>query len=90
MNTKSNTCRRTAITVPGDLLDDVDRAAGERGESRSRFITTVLRVALRARGDSDITRRLNALFSDEKIDLEQRKMAAEMDAIGTRWSDERW
>ena len=37
--------RKTAIAVPQDVLDDVDRLARLKGESRSGFITRVLRLA---------------------------------------------
>jgi len=50
--------RKTAIAVPAEILDEVDRAARARGESRSRFITRVLRLAVRARRDAEVTRRL--------------------------------
>lgn len=82
--------RKTAIAVPEDLLDEVDRAARERGESRSRFINEVLRAAVRARRDREITRRLDELFADEAVGREQRRTAREMDSAGTDWDDERW
>ena len=59
--------RKTAIAVPEDLLDEVDRAARARGESRSRFISRVLALVVRARRDAEITRRLDALFGDEPL-----------------------
>lgn len=82
--------RKTAIAMPEDVLADVDRAARERGESRSRFITRVLRAAVRARRDADITRRLDALFADETLSEQQRQEAAELDVIGTDWGEEGW
>jgi metal-responsive CopG/Arc/MetJ family transcriptional regulator len=71
--------RKTAIAIPQDLLEDVDRAAVERGESRSRYITRVLRFAVRARRDAEITRRLDALFASEAVKAEQRQGATEAD-----------
>jgi metal-responsive CopG/Arc/MetJ family transcriptional regulator len=82
--------RKTAIAVPEDVLADVDKAARQRGESRSRYITTVLRAAVRARRDGEITRRLNELFADERSKEEQRKSAAVFDDAGSDWADERW
>ena len=82
--------RKTAIAVPEDLLADVDKAAQQRGESRSRYITTVLRAAVRVRRDQEITRRLNALFADERAAREQSKSAANLDEVGSDWTDERW
>ena len=82
--------RKTAIAVPDDLLAAVDRAARERHESRNRFVTLVLRHAVRARRDAEITRRLNDLFATPDLVKQHRREAAELDGIGTDWSDERW
>ena len=82
--------RKTAIAVPEDLLAAVDRAAKERRESRSRFVTRVLREAVRARRDAEITRRLDELFADSELAKQQRQDAADWGGIGTDWSDERW
>jgi hypothetical protein len=82
--------RKTAIAVPEDLLEAVDQAARARGESRNAFITRVLRAAIRARRDREITRRLEELFSDGALNEEQLRTAEELDAVGTDWSDESW
>ena len=82
--------RKTAIAIPEALLTDVDRCARERGESRSRYITRVLEVAVRARRDADITRRLDELFADQKLLEDQRKGARVVSTAETGWNDERW
>jgi len=82
--------RKTAIAVPAEILDEVDRAARARGESRSRFITRVLRLAVRARRDAEVTRRLNALFADEPLAEEQRREADDLARHAVDWADERW
>jgi hypothetical protein len=84
------TTRKTAIAVPAELLREVDRAAKARGESRSKYITRVLREAVRARRDAEITRRLNELFADEDLAEEQRRSAEELGRVGIPWDDERW
>ena len=81
---------KIAITVPEDVLEAVDAAAKERGESRSGFISRVLRAALRARRDAAITRRLDELFMNEGVAAEQRRLTREMDSAGTDWSNEAW
>jgi len=81
---------KVAITIPEVVLARVDAAARERGESRSAFISNVLRVALRARRDREIRRRLDALFGSEEVVAEQRRITRELDRVGTDWSDERW
>jgi metal-responsive CopG/Arc/MetJ family transcriptional regulator len=82
--------RKTAIAVPVDLLEDVDRAARERGESRNKFVTRVLRYAVRARRDAEITRRLNELFADTELAVSYRREADELDAAGNDWREEKW
>lgn len=82
--------RKTAIAVPEEILAEVDRAARERGESRSRFISRVLRLTIRARRDAEVTRRLNELFGDESLRREQRRDAGELAELGIDWTSERW
>ena len=82
--------RKTAIAVPAEVLDEVDRAARARGESRSRFITRILRLAVRARRDAEVTRRLDALFADESVAEEQRREADDLARHAVDWADERW
>jgi hypothetical protein len=81
---------KTAIAVPESLLADVDRAATERGESRSAYITRVLAITTRARRDAEITRKLDEIFADERSKKAQRRGAAALDESGTDWTDERW
>lgn len=81
---------KIAISLPEDVLAEVDRAARERGESRSGFIRRVLVTATRLRRDAEVTRRLDALFAVPEVAEDQRRTARELDAAGTSWSDERW
>ena len=83
-------CLKIAITVPEEIVTQVDRAARKRGESRSTFISRVLRAALRARRDAEITRRLDELFQNEEVAAEQARVTRELDAAGTDWSREGW
>ena len=82
--------RKTAIAVPEEILAEVDRAARERGESRSRFITRVLRLTVRTRRDAEVTRRLNELFADTALQQEQVREASELADLGVDWESERW
>jgi len=82
--------RKTAIALPPELLEAVDRIADERNESRSRFVTRVLAQAVRARRDAAITRRLDELFADPELASEQALSAEAFDRAGTSWQDERW
>ena len=82
--------RKTAVTIPEDVLQAVDRAARARGDSRSGYITRVLRQAVRARRDAEITRRLNELFADEELHAEQALVAEQLDAVGTDFGEDGW
>ncbi len=81
---------KIAITVPEDVLSEVDAAARMRGETRSGFISRILKTALKARRDAGITRRLNELFAEESVVATQERITREMDSAGTDWSDEVW
>jgi hypothetical protein len=82
--------RTIAIALPAELLADVDRAARDLGESRSRYITRILRCAVRARRHAAVTRRLDELFADPAFAAEQRSSVEELDAADSSWNDERW
>ncbi len=82
--------RKTAIAVPAAILDEVDRAARARGESRSRFISRVLHLAVRGCRAAEITRRLDALFADASVAEAQRRGADALAEAAVDWTDERW
>lgn len=63
--------RKFAISVPEDVMRQVDRAATRRGTTRSGFIAHVLARVAGARTDAEISRRVNALFSDPQLTREQ-------------------
>lgn len=71
-------------------LADVDRAARERGESRSRYIARVLGVEVRTRRDAEITRKFDARFADEPLRAAVRREAGDLDEGGADWTTERW
>lgn len=77
--------QKTAIAVPADVLRAVDDLARARGVSRSALITRILRAALRAKRDREITARLDALFADDAVRAEQRAGVVDVD-----WTPERW
>ena len=81
---------KVAISLPDEIVAQVDDAAHDRGESRSAFVAKVLREALRSRRGESITQRLNALFADEAVAAEQRRLTREMQSAGTDWDNESW
>jgi metal-responsive CopG/Arc/MetJ family transcriptional regulator len=76
--------RKFAISVPEEVLHEVDRAAKRRGMTRSGFITNVLSQVARARTDAEIARRVNDLFSDREIAREQVETAKQFRRIAPR------
>jgi hypothetical protein len=57
------------------VLVQVDAAAAERGENRSRFITQMLVLLAQARTDREISRRVEAVFADPEVAREQAETA---------------
>jgi metal-responsive CopG/Arc/MetJ family transcriptional regulator len=76
--------KKFAISISEEVMDLVDRAAAERGVTRSRFITNVLHKVARARRDAEITRQINQLFLDPELEQEQRETATAFLAAGSK------
>ena len=68
------TAKKFAISIPEDVMGQVDQAAAERGVTRSRFISDVLRRAAQARSDREITRQLSLVFADPEVEAEHRAL----------------
>lgn len=81
--------KKIAISVPEEVVEQVDSAAAERGMTRSAYISWALRRIARARSDAEITRRVDAFFSDPALDEEQRETARTMGGLraaeGPKW-----
>ena len=69
--------RKLAISLPEEVLSDVDEAARRAQLSRSAYIARVLSSLARARSDAAITRRVNELLAeDRRMIAEDRATAA--------------
>lgn len=82
--------RKTAISVPVRLLLEVDRAAKQRGESRSQFIQRLLAQAVRAKNDVEFTERLNDFFAGKASREAHQKETREWAQLAPAWDSERW
>ena len=83
--------RRIAISVPEHVLAQVDAAAAERGENRSRFITEMLVLLVRARTDREISHQVNAVFAEPEVGREQLQTArASSKALTRIVKNNRW
>lgn len=82
--------RKTAISVPASLLAAVDRAAKQRGESRSQFVQRLLAEAVRAKSEIEFTNRLNAFFAGKANRDAHQKEASAWGQLRPAWDREQW
>jgi len=75
--------RKIAISVPSEVMKQVDRAASRRRMTRSGYITDVLRRVATSRSDAETTARINRLFSDPDIVAEQQETSELFDSVGS-------
>jgi len=69
-NNKVNT-RKVAMTIPEDLLREIDELSNQRGISRSRLISELLREKLIDEQNHTLRCAYDEVFSDEAICQEQ-------------------
>lgn len=81
--------KKIAISLPEPVLEQVDKLAASRGESRSHLIATVLERVARAKRDRDVTAQIDALFADDKIAAEQKATAEEFLRMSP-WPKGKW
>jgi metal-responsive CopG/Arc/MetJ family transcriptional regulator len=84
--------RKIAISVPEDVLKQIDRVAKRENTTRSGFITQVLSDVSKATDRAEITARINQIFGEASVVEEQASvstdyllMAAESSGEGTEW-----
>jgi metal-responsive CopG/Arc/MetJ family transcriptional regulator len=69
-NNKVNT-KKVAMTIPEDLLGEIDEMSRQRGVSRSRLISDLLREKLVQEQNQSLRSAYDEIFSDETIRREQ-------------------
>ena len=69
-NNKVNT-KKVAMTIPEDLLGEIDEMSRQRGVSRSRLISELLREKLIDEQNNNLRSAYDEVFSDETIRREQ-------------------
>lgn len=83
--------RKIAISVPQEVLKDVDLLAKKAGTTRSGFITGVLVEVSRAKGQREITRRIDRLFEEAELQKEQAETSrAFLKAAEPSFEDSDW
>lgn len=66
---------RVAVTIPKELVAMIDVMSGQRGMSRSKFISTVLREKVSHERDRYLQDTYDRVFSDESVRKEQLNTA---------------
>ncbi|HXV80061.1 MAG TPA: ribbon-helix-helix protein, CopG family [Candidatus Binatia bacterium] len=81
--------KKIAISLPEVVLEQVDRLAASRGESRSHLIATVLDRVARAKRNRDVTAEIDALLADRTIAADQKATADEFLRMSP-WPKGKW
>jgi metal-responsive CopG/Arc/MetJ family transcriptional regulator len=84
---KMNT-QKVAITIPTDLVIMIDDISKQRGLSRSKYISTVLREKILSEKEREIKESFNRVFSDDAIKKEQLQTAIWFDGTGNQGGQE--
>lgn len=66
---------KVAVTIPQDLVEEIDAMSKEKGISRSRFITEVIREKILDDRNLKIKKTYDRVFSDDEIREEQLETA---------------
>ncbi len=76
--------QKVAITVPADLLTIIDDFSKQKGMSRSRYISSILREKVLHEKEKRIKAAYNRVFSDELILKEQIETASWLEGTGSK------
>jgi metal-responsive CopG/Arc/MetJ family transcriptional regulator len=84
--------RKIAISVPEEVLKQVDRQARRFKSTRSGFITRVLCHVSSAADQEEITEALNRFFEDEALSSDQKETARAFLSVAEKnaFEDEEW
>lgn len=74
--------RKVAISIPKNLINAIDALSKEKGVSRSKFITDILREKLGDERKRRIREEYDRVFSDEAIVREQLETAGWLESGG--------
>ena len=76
--------QKVAISMPADLVVQIDIISKQKGMSRSRFISTVLREKVLNEKERQIKEAYNRVFSDDSIKKEQLETSLWFDGAGNK------
>jgi len=80
--------QKVAITIPTELVTIIDAITKQRGISRSKFISNMLREKILNEKNKQIKDAYNLIFSDEKIRKEQVETASWFEGTGSKEGQE--
>ncbi len=80
--------QKVAITIPVDLVTIIDDISKERGMSRSKYISTVLREKVLSEKERQLKDAFNRVFSDDSIQKKQLETALWFDGTGNKVGQE--
>ena len=80
--------QKVAITIPADLVVMIDDISKQKGLSRSKYISTVLREKVLSEKERQIKDSYNRVFSDDSIKKEQLQTAIWFDGTGYQGGQE--
>jgi metal-responsive CopG/Arc/MetJ family transcriptional regulator len=80
--------QKVAITIPTELVTIIDAISKQRGISRSKFISNMLREKILDEKNKQIKDAYNLIFSDEKIRKEQVETASWFEGTGSKEGQE--
>jgi metal-responsive CopG/Arc/MetJ family transcriptional regulator len=80
--------QKVAITIPTELVTIIDAITKQKGISRSKFISNMLREKIFDEKNKLIKDAYNRIFSDEKIRKEQLESASWFEGTGSKEGQE--
>lgn len=80
--------QKVAITIPIDLVSTIDQISKQRGISRSKYISIVLREQMINEKERHLKEAFNSIFSDETIRKEQLETSLWFDGTGSKEGQE--
>ena len=80
--------QKVAITIPAELVIMIDNISKQKGMSRSKYISTVLREKVRNEKERLRKEAYNRVFSDELIRKEQLETATWFEGTGSKEGQE--
>lgn len=82
------TTQKVAISMPEDLIEDIDLISKNKGLSRSRYIAYALRAKVADEKREFLKQAYDRVFSDEKMQKVQRDTAIWFEGVGSEEGQE--